>query len=45
VAPPEVTTRHLYLGVVPFIGLQVFAIGLIYMYPQIALWLPKAIGW
>jgi hypothetical protein len=23
----------------------VFAIGLIYMYPQIALWLPKAISW
>jgi len=45
VAPPEVTTRHLYMGVVPFIGLQVFAIWLVYMYPQIALWLPKAIGW
>jgi TRAP-type mannitol/chloroaromatic compound transport system permease large subunit len=45
VAPPEVTTRHLYVGVVPFIGLQVFAIWLVYMYPQIALWLPKAIGW
>ena len=45
VAPPEVTTRHLYMGVVPFIGLQVLAIGLVYMFPQIALWLPKAIGW
>lgn len=45
VAPPEVRTRHLYLGVIPFIVLQVIAIVLVFMYPQIALWLPKAIGW
>ena len=45
VAPPEVSTRQLYLGVIPFIGMQVVGLGLLYAFPQIALWLPKAIGW
>ncbi|MCA2997019.1 MAG: TRAP transporter large permease subunit [Rhodocyclaceae bacterium] len=45
VAPPEVTTRHIYLGVLPFIGMQVLAVALVFSFPQIALWLPKAIGW
>ncbi|MCM2328410.1 MAG: TRAP transporter large permease subunit [Lysobacter sp.] len=45
VAPPEVSTRQIYLGVIPFIGLQVVAVVLIFLYPQIALWLPKTIGW
>jgi tripartite ATP-independent transporter DctM subunit len=45
VAPPQVTTRHMYLGVMPFIGMQVVGLLLIFMYPQLALWLPRAIGW
>ncbi|HET7730039.1 MAG TPA: TRAP transporter large permease subunit [Usitatibacter sp.] len=45
VAPPEVTTRHMYVGVIPFILLQVLAVALVYFFPQLALWLPKAIGW
>jgi tripartite ATP-independent transporter DctM subunit len=45
VAPPEITTRHMYLGVIPFITLQVLGVVLVYFYPQLALWLPKAIGW
>jgi tripartite ATP-independent transporter DctM subunit len=45
VAPPEVTTRHLYLGVIPFICIQVLGVVLVFFYPQLALWLPKAIGW
>jgi tripartite ATP-independent transporter DctM subunit len=45
VAPPEVTTRQIYLGVIPFIGLQVLAVVLVFVFPQIALWLPKTIGW
>jgi TRAP-type C4-dicarboxylate transport system permease large subunit len=31
--------------VIPFIGLQFTALVLLFMFPQIALWLPKAIGW
>ena len=45
VAPPTVQTRDIYLGVIPFIGLQLVGLLLIYLFPQIALWLPKAIGW
>jgi TRAP-type mannitol/chloroaromatic compound transport system permease large subunit len=45
VAPPEITTRHIYRGVVPFILMQALAVVLVYFFPQLALWLPKAIGW
>ncbi len=45
VAPPGVTTRHIYLGVIPFVGLQILAIVLVFFFPAIATWLPKAIGW
>ena len=45
VAPPEIKTRHIYAGVIPFICLQVLAVALVYFFPQLALWLPKAIGW
>jgi len=45
VAPPEVNIKDIYLGVLPFIGLQLTALVLLFFYPQIALWLPKAIGW
>ena len=45
VAPPEVTTRHIYMGVIPFILMQVTGVALVFFFPQIALWLPKAIGW
>jgi tripartite ATP-independent transporter DctM subunit len=45
VAPPQITTRHIYLGVIPFIGLQLIGILLVFWFPTIATWLPKAIGW
>jgi len=45
VAPPGVRTRDIYLGVLPFIALQVVAIVVLFFNPQIALWLPRAIGW
>jgi tripartite ATP-independent transporter DctM subunit len=45
VAPPGVTTRHIYLGVIPFVLLQILGIVLVFFFPAIATWLPKAIGW
>jgi tripartite ATP-independent transporter DctM subunit len=45
VAPPGVTTRHIYLGVIPFVLLQIIGIVLVFFFPAIATWLPKAIGW
>jgi tripartite ATP-independent transporter DctM subunit len=45
VAPPQVTIRDIYSGVVPFIVLQGATLVLVFVYPSLALWLPKAIGW
>ena len=45
VAPPEVATIEIYKGVVPFIGLQLIALVIVYLNPGIATWLPRAIGW
>ena len=45
VAPPEVPTLAIYKGVVPFICLQLIALVLVYVYPDVATWLPRAIGW
>lgn len=45
VAPPQVTTRHIYAGVVPFIALQALGLLLVFLFPAIGTWLPKAIGW
>ncbi|WP_106475695.1 TRAP transporter large permease [Phytohalomonas tamaricis] len=45
VAPPGVSTKDIYLGVLPFVGLQLLAVALIFFFPIIATWLPTAIGW
>jgi len=45
VAPPGVTISDIYKGVVPFVIMQAVALLLVFLYPQIALWLPKFIGW
>jgi tripartite ATP-independent transporter DctM subunit len=45
VAPPEVTTSDIYRGIVPFVAMQVMALVLVFAFPGLATWLPKAIGW
>jgi tripartite ATP-independent transporter DctM subunit len=45
VAPAEVPTLAIYKGVVPFICLQLIALVIVYIYPDVATWLPRAIGW
>ncbi len=40
-APPEITLRDIYSSIVPFVLIMVFALSLIMMFPQIALWLPE----
>ncbi|WP_169560054.1 TRAP transporter large permease subunit [Sneathiella chinensis] len=42
-APKEVTTGQIYQGVIPFILLQIFAVVLIWLLPDVAVWLPKLI--
>ena len=45
VAPPEDTTNDIYRGIVPFVGMQVIALVMVFEFPGLATWLPKAIGW
>ncbi len=40
VSPPHVTLNQIFLGMLPFMAIQIFAIILLYMFPAIALWLP-----
>jgi tripartite ATP-independent transporter DctM subunit len=45
VAPPEIRTDDIYAGVVPFILLQLVTLAIVFYYPGLATWLPRAIGW
>ncbi len=45
VAPPEVSSMDIYKGVIPFIMLQLSGLVCLFFYPDLALWLPRAIGW
>ena len=43
VAPPEVSTAHIYRGVIPFVGIQIFALIILAIFPEIVTWLPNKI--
>src|SRR5688572_29733344 len=43
VAPPHVTLNQIFAGMMPFMGIQVVALVLLYMFPGIGLWLPQAL--
>lgn len=45
VAPPEVKTSDIYWGIIPFVIMQVFATFIVFLWPGLATWLPRAIGW
>ena len=40
VCPPEVTTLHIYKGIVPFVTLQLIGLVIVIWQPQLVLWLP-----
>jgi tripartite ATP-independent transporter DctM subunit len=40
VAPPEVTTGQIYRGVIPFVGIQVLALVILAIFPDLVTWLP-----
>ncbi|MCW8922654.1 MAG: TRAP transporter large permease subunit [Gammaproteobacteria bacterium] len=44
VAPVEIRTTQIYKGVMPFIVIQLVALGLIAYWPGIAVWLPGVLG-
>ncbi|MFN3172032.1 MAG: TRAP transporter large permease subunit [Hyphomicrobiales bacterium] len=44
VAPPTVTTGNIYRGVLPFVGIQVLALGLLWLFPGIVTILPDLLN-
>jgi tripartite ATP-independent transporter DctM subunit len=42
--PPSVTMGHIYRGIVPFVIIQLFAVFLCMIFPEIVLWLPRRWG-
>jgi TRAP-type mannitol/chloroaromatic compound transport system permease large subunit len=43
VAPPEITTRHIYVGVIPFVLIQLAALVILWFVPGLATALPHAL--
>ncbi len=43
VAPPEVTTMHIYRGIIPFVFIQLIGLALIASFPPLATWLPSVL--
>ena len=43
VSPPHVTLNQIFVGMLPFMGIQVLALALLYIFPQIGLWLPQVL--
>jgi TRAP-type mannitol/chloroaromatic compound transport system permease large subunit len=43
VAPPHVTLNQIFAGMLPFMGIQVVALALLYTFPAIGLWLPQVL--
>jgi TRAP-type mannitol/chloroaromatic compound transport system permease large subunit len=43
VSPPHVTLNQIFAGMLPFMGIQVFAIFLLYQFPAIGMWLPQVL--
>jgi TRAP-type mannitol/chloroaromatic compound transport system permease large subunit len=41
IAPPEITTRDMYRGVIPFIALQLATLGIAIAFPKVITWLPS----
>jgi TRAP-type mannitol/chloroaromatic compound transport system permease large subunit len=43
VSPPHVTLNAIFAGMMPFMGIQVIALVLLYLFPGIGLWLPQLV--
>jgi tripartite ATP-independent transporter DctM subunit len=43
VTPPEVTTGHIYRGIIPFVLFQMIGLAIVVLFPQLATWLPNLV--
>jgi tripartite ATP-independent transporter DctM subunit len=44
VAPPHITLQQIFAAVLPFIALQIIGVIIIMIFPEVALWLPRALS-
>ncbi|MFD0860266.1 TRAP transporter large permease [Roseovarius aquimarinus] len=44
VAPPDLPTSAIYKGILPFVMLQILAIAILFIFPEIVTWLPSVIA-
>lgn len=44
VAPPSVTTNHIYKGILPYVVIQLTGLILVIFFPELATWLPSLLG-
>jgi TRAP-type mannitol/chloroaromatic compound transport system permease large subunit len=42
-APPSVSLGEIYRGTIPFMVMQVLAVGFVFYWPALATWLPKLV--
>jgi TRAP-type mannitol/chloroaromatic compound transport system permease large subunit len=43
VAPPHVSLNQIFIGMMPYMAIQVIALIILYLFPAIALWLPSLV--
>lgn len=43
VSPPGVTLNQIFMGMIPFMFIQIFAMFILYVFPQIGMWLPEVL--
>ncbi|MFO7713208.1 TRAP transporter large permease subunit [Desulfosarcina sp.] len=43
VTPPEISTGHIYRGIIPFVFVQLIGLAIVAFFPQLATWLPKVV--
>ncbi len=41
VVPKEITTRHIYVGIIPFVIIQLLGVVACFVWPELILWLPQ----
>ena len=43
VAPPQITTLDIYIGIIPFVLIQIAMLVVLWVWPPLATWLPHAL--
>jgi tripartite ATP-independent transporter DctM subunit len=41
VCPPQISLSHIYKGIIPFVGLQLLGLFIVFEFPQLVTWLPS----